>query len=201
MSCLAMELRAEQVPWPTPLVRKLADPRFIGPFLNWTGRLFVNFADAEDVIGTARRRAIAREARGDLWHPAGGIPAGRYFLKVIRGVLSERRKSFARRREELFAHFENFPSHDVPPDVEVADRLDANQRRRMANWLYASLVSSGKDPTSAQILEAWSLGITVHDDVAAHAGCSVEEIRLGLKRLGRHAQATARVFREQVRFQ
>jgi DNA-directed RNA polymerase specialized sigma24 family protein len=185
MSCLAMQSVAQvQVPWPTPLVRKLMDPAFIGPFLAWSRRLFVNFADAEDVVATSRRRALAREARGDIWDPDGGIAAGRYFLRVVRGVLADRRKSVARRREDLIDDFDNFRSPDTPPDVEVADRLDANQRRRMANWLYASLVASGRDPTSARILEAVSLGITAHDDIAAHAGCTVEEMRAGLKRLG-----------------
>jgi hypothetical protein len=186
----------------TPLVERLMDEAFIEPFLKWTAkRLDDNRIDAEDVVGAARLRAIQREARGDLWDPDGGVSAGLYFLKVIRGVLGDRLKMAERRPEVGLERPDWVRCNGPSPEEEVTERLEANDRRRLANELHGSLVSSGKDPIAVGILEAVAAGLTGHPEMAVRMGCTVEEVRAGLKRLARYAQASVEAFRQQARFQ
>jgi hypothetical protein len=185
----------------TPLVEKLMDAAFIEPFLKWTATRLDDDIEAEDVVSAARLRAIQREARGDQWDPDGGVSAGLYFLKVVKGILGDRLKMAERRPEVPLERPDWVQCSGPSPADEVIERLEANDRRRLANELHGSLVASGKDPIAAGILEAVAAGLSGHPEMAAHIGCTVEQVRAGLKRLARYAQASVEAFRQQARFQ
>jgi DNA-directed RNA polymerase specialized sigma24 family protein len=186
---------------PTPLMLLLADPAFVEPYLGWTLKRIESPEDAEDLVGAARLRAIEREASGDGWDPGGGVSAGLYFLKIIKCLYANRRQLAANDHEELLEDPDVVASETVSPADEVAERLEANQRRRLANELHRSLVDSGKDPVAVAILEAVADGVTGHIEIAARTGYAIEAVRLGFKRLSVYGQASIDAFRQQARFQ
>jgi hypothetical protein len=95
-----------------------------------------------------------------------------------------------------------FASEDTSPGDRVARRLEANERRRLANELHGDLLASGEDPIGVRVLEAISQGGTdclVY--IAARAGLTVAEVEACMKRLARRGQAKLSVVRQQARFQ
>jgi len=192
---------APAAPTPTPLTRLLADPGFIETFLGWTLKRIESPQDAEDLVGAARLRALEREASGDVWDPDGGVSAGVYFIKIIKCLYANKRQFDAYDHEELLEDPDAVASESVSPADEVAERLEADRRRQLANELHRTLVDSGKDPVAVAILEAVAQGVTGHIEIAASTGYAIEAVRLGFKRLAVYGQASIDAFRQQARFQ
>jgi DNA-directed RNA polymerase specialized sigma24 family protein len=186
---------------PTPLLQLLGDADFMEPFLGWALKRIENPQDAEDLVGEARLRALEREDAGDGWDPAGSVSAGLYFLKIIKCLYANKRQHDAYDYEEALEDPDIVASEHVSPAEEVGERLEANERRRLANELHRALVESGKDPVVVAILEAAADGITGHIEIAARSGHPIEAVRLGFRRLATYAQASIDAFRQQARFQ
>jgi hypothetical protein len=120
---------------------------------------------------------------------------------VLKGALSSLRKQ---REKDLGAPTEDmepFASEDTSPGDRVARRLEANERRRLANEMHAELVATGEDPVSVKVLVAISVGGTDSlVDIAARAGLTVEEVDASMRRMRRRGQATVSAIRQEVRF-
>ncbi len=185
----------------TPLVQQLMDQAFCADLQRWTMKRCVPPADAEDVVGSAVVSAVQREAKGPPWDPDRDGSARIFMLNIIRGELANRRRR--NRRRPGVAPEEPKPervvSEDISPEEEVAERLDANERRRVANEIHADLVASGKDPKVAKVLEAVAAGKLGPSGIAAHTGLTVDEVTLAMERLGRLAKARVNALREKLK--
>jgi RNA polymerase sigma factor (sigma-70 family) len=188
-------------PTPTPMVERLSDPAFIEPFVLWTARRVPNVEDAEDIVGNARLRALRREARGEHWDPQGDVTAVVYFMKVLKQQLIDWRRLARRRPEVSLEEPDLVASQEASPEEQVAEQLEGDQRRRLANDLHRDLAESGKDPIALGILESYAAGVTGHAEIAARVGCTVDAVRAGIKRLARHARAAVDSSRQPARFQ
>ncbi len=197
---VAMPMQTE-APLRTPLVLALRDDAFREALLKWTRRRTGHDEDAEDVLGVAMERAIRRERRGAAWDPNGGTTAGLYMIRLITGALKDRHKRNKRRPVQPIEDIEDVASEDTSPGQRVANRLEADERRRLANALHSDLVASGQDPVAVEILESISCGVTTHSAIAARTGRTLNEVIAGMKRLTRLGQATIHAFRQQARFQ
>jgi hypothetical protein len=191
----------DRSPLRTPLALMLGDRKFRAGLIDWIHRRIGHMEDSEDVLGLASERALRRERDGVPWNPDGKTTAGLHMIKFIKGALADRQKTMWRRRGSMVEDIDQFASEDTSPGDRAARRLEAGLRRRLANELHQDLVATGKDPVAAEILEAWAAGVIDHSEIATRSRRPLAEIRAGLKRLERYAQATIETFRQQARFQ
>ncbi len=174
--------------------------RFATASLRWARNRVGQHADAEDVLSVAIGRAMRRERVGPAWDPNGDTTAGLHMVKFLKGALSNFRKQ-KEKRPHLIEDMDPFASEDTSPGERVARRLEANERRRLANELHAELVVTGEDPISVRVLEAISRGGTDSlVDIAARAGLTTAEVDASMKRLSRRGKATLSAVRQQARF-
>jgi len=194
------EIDGSVLPLRTALEEVLCDNAFRQGLLNWARSRVGDHADAEDVLSVAMERAVRRERRGPAWDPKGDTTAGLHMVKFLKGALS----NFRKQKDKCPVPTENVDpaSEDTSPGERVARRLEANERRRLANELHAELVATGEDPVSVRVLEAIARGGTDSlVDIAARAGLTVEEVDASMRRMRRRSQATVSAIRQEARFQ
>jgi DNA-directed RNA polymerase specialized sigma24 family protein len=188
-------------PLRTPLALALEDDDLYEGLQKFVRRRVAHPEDAEDVLGVAMERAMRRERYGEPWDPNGPLTAGLHMMKIIKGALANRQQSKQRHPLDAVEDIDVFASEDTSPAEVVAERLVTDECRRHANDLHRSLVATGEDPVVVAILESIADGVVEHSEIAARIGCTYDEVRLGFRRLARHAQTTVNVFRQQSRFQ
>jgi hypothetical protein len=197
---VAMPMQKEG-PLRTPLVAVLRDDKFRNGLLKWTLRRVGHQEDAEDVLGAAMEAAVRHERRGIPWDPNGKVTAGLHMIRHVQHAISDRKKYRSRNRADLVEDIERAPSEDTSPGDRVRNRLEANERRRLANELHRELVATGKDPVVVEILESISRGAASHGDIARQTRRPLGEVIAGIKRLTRYAKSSIDTFRQQARFQ
>ncbi len=137
------------LPQRTPLEVMLCDNTFRQGLIAWARCRVGHHEDAEDLVSLAMERAMRRERRGPAWDPKSHATAGLHMVKFLKGALA----NFRKQKEKCAVPTEDmepFASEDTSPGERVARRLEANERRRLANELHAELVATGEDPDQRQ---------------------------------------------------
>ncbi len=192
---------APQKPLPTPLELALRDPSFYKGLLDWTFARIGHVEDAEDVLGLAIVRALRREASGDGWVPDGKTTAGLHMNRFLKGAMSDRKKTVWHRRGSPVEDIDVFASEDTSPGERAARKIQREEITKLGNDLHRQLSATGKDPLAVGILEAWAVGITEQAEVAARVGSTLADVKAGVKRLARYAQASMDSHCQRARFQ
>jgi DNA-directed RNA polymerase specialized sigma24 family protein len=186
---------------PSPLELALRDPKFYKGLLDWTFARIGHMEDAEDVLGLAVVRALRREASGDGWVPDGKTTAGLHMIRFLKGALSDRKKTAWHRRGSPVEDIDVFASEDTSPGERATRKIQGEEIRKRGNELHRELSATGRDPLAVGILEAWAVGVTEHAEIAERVGGTIADVRAGLKRLARYAQASIDSHRQRARFQ
>ncbi len=192
----------KQGPLRTPLALKLCEDKFRDGLLRWVRKRVDHHEDAEDVVSLAMVRALRRERRGPAWDPDSNTTAGLHMVKFLKSALAGHNQRKETCPDVPTEDMAAFASEDTSPGERVARRIEANERRQLANELHRELVASGDDPIGVRVLEAISEGGT--DDlvfIASRADLTVAEVEASMKRLSRRGRAALSAVRQQARFQ
>ena len=122
-------------------------------------------------------------------------------IRFLKGAMADRKKTAWHRRGAPVEDIDVFASEDTSPGERAARRSEGEEISKLANELHRELSATGKDPLAVGILEAWAAGVTEQAEIAARVGCPLADVKSGLKRLARYAQASLDSHRQRARFQ
>jgi hypothetical protein len=174
---------------PTPLERALADAALRQHLLHAASRHTRTEQDAEDLCQTAFVDAIRRSRR--TGEPTPPVTFLQFVGSIMNSLGATRRRSLRRRPDPIaYDEAQGADSSEAVPDPErsLLDQGELRDRDRVARELRQYMASeAGEEGRIPLGLFEWAdRGVTKNEEFADKVGCTVQEVVLAKKRMGRH---------------
>jgi len=187
-------------PKPTPLVLALAaDPRIQRRVVRRAIIRIGSVPEGEEAAQEAFRVVLEREQDRYCWNPAGPWSAQKYMYRALAGVMSTRRRA-AEGDPETPTEDMELHEEGLNPDDASADAEERMAREALADET-ERLLAADKNGTIpiAMIKASVEHDYEDHTELAAHIGCSLEEVREGQRLITKYASKLVAAFRAKQR--